>query len=252
MFVPLVDVNPLRYVRFQFVTIGLILANVAVFTVFQSGLFYQEGEAFTLALGIIPAVIVDVADLPPSLVLVPEDATFLTYMFLHGGWLHLASNMLFLWVFGDNVEDAMGHLRYLAFYLLCGVVAGLAHVAVTPLSEAPLVGASGAIAGILAAYLMLHPRVRLWVLAFARIPLRIPAWLVLGAWLAIQIANAFVPADMGEDMGPTNEAQIAWFAHLGGFAAGAVLVLFMRRPGVRLFDRGLPGPTSPLAPPTQR
>ena len=111
---------------------------------------------------------------------VPERLTLLSYMFFHGDILHLAGNMLFLWVFGDNVEDAMGHIKFLIFYLACGVIAGLVHAWVVPTSDAPLIGASGAVAGVIAAYLMLHPRVRVWVLALKAIPLRISAAFALG------------------------------------------------------------------------
>ena len=117
----------------------------------------------------------------------PEGYTLLTYMFLHGDILHLLSNMLFLWVFGDNVEDAMGHVRFLFFYLACGVFAGLFHCWMMPNSDLPTIGSSGAVAGVIAAYLMLHPRVSVWVLAFKFIPLRITAGLVLGLWIALQV-----------------------------------------------------------------
>jgi membrane associated rhomboid family serine protease len=160
---------------------------------------------------------------------VPEALTLITYQFMHGDIFHLLSNMLFLWVFGDNVEDAMGHLKFLAFYLLCGVAGGLAHALLTLTPSAPLVGASGAVAGVIAAYLMLHPRVRVWVLAFRFIPLRIPAAWVLGVWVVTQFIMVLLP-----DIGP-----VAWWAHIGGMVAGAVLILFLRRPGVELFDRGL-------------
>jgi membrane associated rhomboid family serine protease len=158
-----------------------------------------------------------------------EEATLLTYMFFHADVFHLVGNMLFLWVFGDNVEDAMGHLRFLVFYLACGVFAALFHSWMLPDSDLPLIGASGAVAGVIAAYLMLHPRVRVWVLAFKVIPLRITAALALGVWIALQVVMIAMP-----DMGP-----VAWWAHIGGLIAGAVLIVFMRRPGVPLFDRGM-------------
>jgi membrane associated rhomboid family serine protease len=150
-------------------------------------------------------------------------------MFFHADVFHLVGNMLFLWVFGDNVEDAMGHLRFLVFYLACGVFAALFHAWMLPDSDLPLIGASGAVAGVIAAYLMLHPRVGVWVLAFKVIPLRITAGLALGIWIALQVVMVAMP-----DMGP-----VAWWAHIGGLIAGAVLILFMRRPGVPLFDKGL-------------
>jgi membrane associated rhomboid family serine protease len=160
---------------------------------------------------------------------VAEQATLLTYMFFHADVFHLVGNMLFLWVFGDNVEDAMGHLRFLVFYLACGVFAGLVHAWMEPNSELPLIGASGAVAGVIAAYLMLHPRVGVWVLAFKVVPLRITAGLALGIWIALQVVMVAMP-----DGGP-----VAWWAHIGGLIAGAVLILFMRRPGVPLFDRDM-------------
>jgi membrane associated rhomboid family serine protease len=165
-----------------------------------------------------------------ELAVIPESLTFITYMFLHGSWMHLIGNMLFLWVFGDNVEDAMGHGRFLLFYLLCGAVGGFAHAFVAPTSEAPLIGASAAVAGTLSAYLILHPRVKLWVLFLGRIPLKLRAMWVIGAWIAFQFFNLFVALDQ----------ETSYAAHIGGLAAGAILIPFMRRPDVPLFDQGLP------------
>ena len=158
---------------------------------------------------------------------VPEGFTLITYMFLHTDIFHLTSNMIFLWVFGDNVEDAMGHIKYLAFYLLCGVAAGLTQTLMLPTSQLPLVGASGAVAGTIAAYLILHPRVLVWVLAFRVIPLRVTAVWILGLWVATQLFMVLI--NRGE--------HVAWWAHIGGVVAGALLVPLMRRPGVPLFDR---------------
>ena len=159
----------------------------------------------------------------------PEGYTLLTYMFLHGDILHLLSNMLFLWVFGDNVEDAMGHIKFLVFYLAVRRRRRACARLVLPTSKLPLIGASGAVAGVIAAYLILHPRVMVWVLAFRFIPLRISAAWVLGVWVATQLVMVLL-----------NQAdQVAWWAHIGGMVAGAILILFMRRPGVPLFDRGL-------------
>lgn len=229
MFVPLYDDNPLRHVRAQFVTYALIALNVFVFVAFQSGLFGSDMENTALSFGVIPAVLMDVEELAPEFVTIPEQLTLLTYMFLHGSWLHLLGNMLFLWVFGDNVEDATGHSRFLVFYLACGAFSGLVHSVVLPESELPLVGASGAVAGVLAAYLMLHPRVRIWVLLLWRIPLRLSAMWVLGVWIAIQIFNALT----------VRGDEVAWWAHVGGLAAGATLILFLRRSGVPLFDKNM-------------
>jgi membrane associated rhomboid family serine protease len=229
MFVPLYDHNPLRHVRVAYVTYALIAFNVFVFVAFQSGLFGADIENTALSYGVIPAVLMDVEELAPEFVVIPEQLTLLTYMFLHASWLHLIGNMLFLWVFGDNVEDATGHFRFLLFYLACGAVAALAHSFVLPESELPLVGASGAVAGVIGAYLILHPRVRIWVLLLWRIPVRLSAMWVIGVWIAIQLVNALTVQGDG----------VAWWAHVGGLAAGAILILFLRRPGVALFDRNL-------------
>jgi membrane associated rhomboid family serine protease len=144
--------------------------------------------------------------------------------------MHLLGNMLFLWVFGDNVEDAMGHVRFLAFYLACGIAAALFHAFMMPTSGDALIGASGAISGVVVAYLMLHPRVGVWVLALKFFPLRISAAWVLGAWIAFQFVMALIPrADA--------EIATAWWAHIGGIIAGALLMPLVRRRGVALFGR---------------
>jgi membrane associated rhomboid family serine protease len=235
VFVPLHDANPLRYVRQPLVTWALIAANFAVFILFQSGFSLEGDDRAVILFGVTPAEIGIGAQLPRGYGSLPLEVTLVTYMFLHGGWLHIIGNMLFLWVFGDNVEDAMGHLRFLVFYLLCGIAGGLAHVLSMPDSKIPLVGASGAIAGIVAAYLMLHPHVKIWCLVLLRIPLRLSAMWILGAWVVFQIINVVVGA----------QDETSWWAHVGGLAAGALLVVVMRRPGVELFDRGLePPPTA--------
>ncbi|VAW13235.1 FIG056164: rhomboid family serine protease [hydrothermal vent metagenome] len=230
MFVPLKDRNQLRVIPFPYVNVGIIVVTVAIFFLFQSGLVFslQNGD---LAFAVIPAVVFDFKTLPEGFIELPADLTLVTYVFLHGGWLHLAGNMAFLWVFGDNIEDAMGHVNYLIFYLLCGVAAGLAHAVMQPSSEAPLVGASGAVAGVIAAYLMLHPRVKVWVLVLWRVPLLLPAYLVLGLWVGFQVFNVVLA-------GP--EDGVAWWAHIGGLAAGALLIVVFKRRDVPLFDRDLP------------
>ncbi|WP_421589797.1 rhomboid family intramembrane serine protease [Shinella sp. M27] len=232
MFIPLHDANALKYIKVQYVTIGLIAINVVVWLV--TGLVSTQAfsDAAVVGLGYIPAVVFDFADLEPSLVLVPEDATYITYAFLHGDFMHLASNMLFLWVFGDNVEDALGHFRFLLFYLLCAAAGALVHGLVQPDSEAPLIGASGAISGVVAAYFLLHPKVRVWVLVFFRIPLPLPAVIPLAFWIAQQFYMLAVNRDGG----------VSWGAHVGGIVAGALLVLVLRRRGVPLFDRTIVTP----------
>lgn len=233
MFVPIHDTNPLKRIPYQYVTVALIVLNCAVYVLFQSGWVWPVDERVA-AFALIPAEFWTDGVPFASRVVVPEGAlpieeswTLLTYMFIHGNLLHLLGNMLFLWVFGDNVEDAMGHVRFLLFYLMCGVFAGLAHTAIMQSSEIPVIGSSGGVAGIVAAYLMLHPKVKIWVLALWRIPLKITAVWVLGFWVLLQVFSAIIDDSEG----------VAWWAHVGGMAAGAVLILFMRRPGVPLFDK---------------
>ena len=231
MFIPLHDANSLKHIRLQYVTIGLIAANVIVYLMTALGT-EQFTNATVWGLGYIPSTIYDIAERPPEMVLVPDNATFITYAFLHGDLWHLGGNMLFLWVFGDNVEDALGHFRFLLFYLACAAAGAFLHGAVAPESQAPLIGASGAVAGIVAAYLILHPRVKIWVLALGRIPLRLPAWVLLALWILFQFAMIALDG----------EGQVSWAAHVGGFVAGAVLVLLLRRRSVPLFDREIVTP----------
>jgi membrane associated rhomboid family serine protease len=232
VFVPLHDTNPLKKIRFQYVTVALIALNVLVYAVFQTGWFIPLADEDLTAFAVIPAKLMagvggETALFATGAVFVPERLTLITYMFLHGGWVHLIGNMLFLWVFGDNIEDAMGHLRFIMFYLMCGIFAALVHAYMLPHSELPLIGASGAVAGVIAAYLILHPKVKVWVLALWRIPIKITAAWALGIWILAQFVSLLFES----------EEAIAWWAHIGGLAAGAVLILFMRRRGVVLFDR---------------
>ncbi len=233
MFVPVHDINPLRRLAFQWVTVSLIALNVLCYLLFSTPFFnplHQYLGEFALIpveflghKGSLPDEIFRLIEPLPM----PEELTIFTYMFMHMNFLHLAGNMTFLWVFGDNVEDAMGHVRFLLFYLLCGVIAAVTHVAIDPESQVPVVGASGAVGGIIGAYLMLHPNVKIWVLALYRIPLRITAFWAIGVWVAVQIYSAFF----------SEVDTVAWGAHLGGLAAGAVLIVIMRQPGVPLFDK---------------
>ena len=234
MFIPLHDYNPLKSIKFQFVTVSLIVANVVVYVFFQTELISPSNIQATTSFAVVPLELMsegifgkNVVEGVHDLIPIAERWTLLSYMFLHGNWLHLFGNMLFLWVFGDNVEDALGHFRFLIFYVLCGVFGGLTHSWLLPTSALPLIGASGAVAGVIAAYLMLHPNVRVWVLVLWRFPLPLNAGLVLGFWVALQIFNALT--ETGDN--------VAWWAHVGGLTAGAFLILFMRQPGVPLFDR---------------
>ena len=229
MFIPLHDHNRLDHVPFPFVNLSLIAVNVIIFFGLQGAGEQQAVGASSISHGLIPVVLFDIRDLAPQLQVLPDWMSLITYAFLHGSFMHLIGNMLFLWVFGDNVEDAMGHFRYLLFYLICAAAGGFAYAIIDLNSEIPLIGASGAVSGVVAAYLMLHPRVKVWVLAFGRIPLRLSAQWLLGAWVIYQVFNAV--------MSP--ESQVAWIAHVGGLVAGAILVVFFRRKGVALFDRDL-------------
>lgn len=233
MFLPLKDSNPLKVIPFQIVTVGLIAACVVTF-LWQISLPDEAGFEAVLSFGMIPAVIFDFEELPPELAIIPAGATLITSMFMHGGWLHLGGNMLYLWVFGDNIEDAMGHVRFIVFYVLCGTAAALAHGLSDPDSISPLIGASGAVSGVLGAYLLLHPKVRVIVLLFYRVPLPLPAFIVLGGWVALQAYNIYLDGGLPDvDGGGT-----AWWAHVGGFVAGMGLILVMKRRDVPLFDRG--------------
>jgi membrane associated rhomboid family serine protease len=230
MFVPILDDAPVRRIRRPWVTYGFVAACTLIYVVFQSGWFAPERPGAVVSLGLIPSVLFGEAVLPADYALVPAWTTLATSLFLHGGVLHLAGNMLFLWVFGDNVEDDLGHLRYVVFLLMCGVGAGLAHAAAAAHSDAPLVGASGVVAGVVAGYVMLHPQVKVWVLLFYRLPLRLRAFWIIGAWVVFQAGNALLVG---------GASQVAWWAHVGGFVTGAVLVAVLKRPDVRLFDRDL-------------
>ncbi len=217
MFVPLHDNTPLKVIRFQFVTLAIIVGNVVIFLMtgaFQSDLFLAN---VATSFGVVPSDIT--LGVPQSPV--PEPLTFVTYMFLHAGWIHLISNMLFLWVFADNVEDAFGYFAFTLFYLLCGIAGALAHVMMTPDSPAPLIGASGAVSGIIGAYVLLYPKARIWILLFYRIPLRISAIWVLGGWFLLQVFSVLTA-------GTDSDVQVAWWAHIGGFFAGLVITLVLR------------------------
>jgi rhomboid family protein len=217
--IPLRDENPSR--TFPFVTLLLIGANVAVF-LYELSLSPRALERFVLGFGAIPAAILSGDRVLPDGSFVPW-MTLLTSMFLHGGIMHLVGNMLYLWIFGDNVEERMGPVRFLTFYLLCGIAAALIQILVRPSSTAPLVGASGAIAGILGAYALLFPGARVQTLVFLFIFVRIieiPALLLLGVWFLMQVLSA--PASQG--------AGVAFFAHIGGFLTGMLLMAgFVRR-----------------------
>ncbi len=221
--IPLRDINPSRST--PIVTLALIALNTMIFF-YQLSLDRTSQTALLYGLGFVPARL-------PMILRSPE-MSFLdallplwTSMFLHGGFLHLLGNMWFLWVFGDNVEDRLGHLRFLGFYLLCGTGAGLAHALVELSSTVPTVGASGAVSGVLGAYFVLFPRSRVITLVpllFVFFTVRLPAMVVLGYWFLIQFFSGL------GTLGGEPTTGVAWWAHIGGFVFGVVLLRMMRRP----------------------
>ncbi|TMQ65946.1 MAG: rhomboid family intramembrane serine protease [Candidatus Eisenbacteria bacterium] len=221
--IPIRDINPSG--RFPAVTVAIILACTAAFLLELS--FGSSLNRFVLAFALVPRNItygLETKTLGFESIVAP----FFTSMFLHGGWLHLIGNMWFLWIFGDNIEDTLGHFRYVLFYLLCGLAAGLTHYYLSPLSPVPTIGASGAIAGVLGAYLVRFPNARvvtLVPLGFFLQMMELPAWLMLGLWFVAQAIGGFVT--LGAAGG-----GVAWWAHVGGFLAGIVLVRVLQPPQV--------------------
>lgn len=220
---PLYDKNPTEL--FPFVTLTLMFACVALWVLIQGAGFDERLlTASVCAYGAIPAEITgSVAGGEPRMCTLGGLTTtaLFTSMFMHGSWMHLIGNMWFLWIFGNNIEDSMGHLRFLVFYVLCGLAAGGAHVLSTPGSTIPTVGASGAIGGVMGAYFLLYPRVRVVTLFVIIIYIKlfaVPAWVMLGYWFVIQILSSLVQGPAG--------GGVAFWAHIGGFLAGLLLVKF--------------------------
>jgi membrane associated rhomboid family serine protease len=238
--IPISDDNPT--LRFPLVTIALLVAIGAVWVLIQgAGLSPLTLAVSVCDLGLVPGELTGRAPIGQSVPLGPglsclvdrEPINYLTpifSMFLHGGWMHLLGNGLFLWVFGNNVEDIMGRLRFLVFYLLCGLVAAGAQIAIDPASPVPMVGASGAISGVLGAYLMLFPRVRvnvlfIWVI-FVQV-ISVPAYLVLLLWIGLQLVSGLPQLS---SVRPDVSAGVAVWAHIGGFFAGVLLVKVFENP----------------------
>lgn len=216
---------------------ALIIINVVVFLYELSLPTERQLDRFFFEWGVVPVEFVSFWQ-QPSFDQIGLLARLITSQFLHGGWLHILGNMLFLWVFGDNVEDAMGHVRYLIFYLLSGVLASLTHIAFNLNSQIPAVGASGAIAGVMGAYLILYPTAIVQVLVpvfFFFWTAHVPALLLIGIWFLLQLFSGI--AAIGYATG--GEAGIAFWAHVGGFLAGLVLVFFFRQRGrtARVYPR---------------
>lgn len=212
---------------FPVVTVSIIGLNCA-------GFFYQillgaQGERLVSVFGIIPYELTHFKDIPPYTP-IPLPLTILTSMFLHGGLAHLFGNMIYLWIFGDNVEDSMGHVRFVVFYLLCGLAAAVTQIMVSPSSTIPMIGASGAISGVLGAYLLLYPHAKVLTLIFLGFfieTVRIPASLLLTFWIIVQfLSGAFSLA--------SRSGGVAWFAHIGGFIMGILLISSFKKPHKRL------------------
>jgi membrane associated rhomboid family serine protease len=221
----------------RYVTIALLVANVLAFFLELGQANEAALQAFIQSWGVVPREYSAGTDLAPHIPL-PFWTTLLTSMFLHGGWMHLGGNMLYLWIFGDNLEKVMGHVRFLIFYLVCGIAAGLAHIVFNSGSNIPTVGASGAISGVLGGYLLLFPRNRVRVLTRGGVT-AVPAFVTLGLWIVIQVLSSL--GSLGARTGDTEGGGVAYLAHVGGFVAGLVLV--------KLFAAGrrLPGvPGQPL------
>ncbi|MGH6717927.1 MAG: rhomboid family intramembrane serine protease [Alphaproteobacteria bacterium] len=234
--IPIRDENPTA--RSAVVTFLLIAGSIGVF-VWMASLDREMNRWVTYTLGMVPAVVSGDVGFEPYFPWFPAVASPVTALFLHADYVHLGFNMLFLWVFGNNVEDKLGHGRFLVFYLLAGLAAAAAHMATSPTSLVPMIGASGAISGVLGAYLLMFPfaRVRTLIppLIFRTFP--IPAWVFLGLWFALQSVNASIQAITPAGM---TEGGVAWTAHAAGFVAGMVLLLVLRPRGVGLFMRVVP------------
>jgi membrane associated rhomboid family serine protease len=216
--IPLKDDNPTRTV--PFVTLALIVANSLVF-LWELSLAPGRQQEAILSLAVVPSELSRIGSLGTGALLY-NGMTLVTAMFLHGSILHVAGNMLYLWIFGNNIEDVMGHVRFAIFYLLCGLAATLTQVAATPASRAPMIGASGAIAGVLGAYLILFPTARVltlfYLIVFVRV-VPVPAVIILGVWFLLQLVSA----------GEFAPGGVAWFAHIGGFVTGLALIVPFRR-----------------------
>ena len=208
------------------------IAICVIVFLYQVNLPQEAAELFAFQYGAIPSILFGHASLPTEAgVAFPAATTLITSMFLHGGWMHLLGNMLYLWIFGNNIEDVMGHAKFVIFYIVSGILAALSHALTDPSSQIPMVGASGAISAVLGAYLLLFPRAHVLVLLPAIGMTRVPAGIVLGMWFITQLVSG------GMSVGSTG-GGVAFFAHIGGFLAGMALIGFFKRKDVRFFSPG--------------
>jgi membrane associated rhomboid family serine protease len=230
---PLRDDNPTTITPGVTWVLIALCSIVFLYQVFlEATLGPQAYQLFSYQYGAVPAVVLGTQRLPASVAVIPGAASLFTCMFLHGSWMHLIGNMWFLWIFGNNIEEAMGHLRFLAFYFLCGGIASVSQILICPHSTIPTIGASGAIAGVMGAYLMLYPRARVWTLIFLVFFIKLiylPAGVVLGFWILLQFVNGSM--SMGQSAG-----GVAFWAHIGGFVSGVLLVGLFKQSRVRFFN----------------
>jgi len=226
--IPLHDDNPTS--TRPVLTVALIAANVLAF-MYQLSLGPNAGQALVYQFGAIPSVVLGTRSLPEQLAVIPPVLSLFTSMFLHGGFMHLIGNMLYLWIFGNNIEDALGRVRFLVFYVLCGFAASFLHILSDVSSVIPAIGASGAISGVLGGYLLLYPHAQVLTLIplgfFTRL-MYIPAGIVLGLWFVFQLISGGISSGEG--------GGVAWWAHVGGFVAGMILVGLLKKRDVRFFN----------------
>lgn len=221
MFLPLKDNNPLQTIKFQTVTLLIAVICIMVYWLEINANEYNQA-IMLMSFALIPVDLIQGQPIDYSVWPIFKPITLISSMFLHADIFHLSFNMLYLWIFSDNIEDAMGHWRFIAFYLIVGILAGLTHVLLYPFSNVPVIGASGAISGIMGAYLILYPNAKITVL-FGMFIKHIPAYIVLITWILLQIAYS------------NSGGGVAWWVHIGGFIAGALLILPFKKKTVPLF-----------------
>ena len=219
--IPLKDDNPTT--RTPFVTYAIIAVCVFVFILEIGSNSYNSGKLF-YSYGLVPAVLTGKAELPSHLAALPAELTLLTSMFMHGGFMHLIGNMLYMWIFADNIEDEIGPVKFFIFYILAGIAAALTQVFMNTSSTIPMIGASGAIGGVLGAYIVNHPKAKVLVLIplgfFSQI-IKVPALFVLGFWFVLQFISSSLSSSTG--------GGVAYGAHIGGFVFGVVAILFFNK-----------------------
>ena len=218
-FFPISDINATK--NRPIISWTILICCILIF-IYQKNLGYHLEQKTLFAFGMIPSLLFNIKQLPDELAIIPSYMTLISSMFLHGGWMHLIGNMAYLYIFGDNIEDELGKFKFVIFYLFCGIFAGLSQALIDINSEIPMIGASGAISGILGAYLILFPKkdikVFFWFFIFIKI-FRIPAMYVIGCWIFIQFFS----------LNNLEESNIAYVAHIGGFITGMILIIFLKK-----------------------